>query len=54
MLLNEKLNNLIIEKYLVYLFENLGLINPTDSESLEKLMPWSNTIPATLKIKEKK
>lgn len=49
-----KSNNLISEKYLVYLFENLALINLTDGESLEKLMPWSSILPATLKIKEKK
>ena len=49
-----KSNNLIIEKYLVYLFENLVGLDPTHSEGLENLMPWSSTLPATLKIKEKK
>lgn len=49
-----KSNKLIIEKYLVYLFENLVGLDSTDSESLENLMPWSSTLPATLKIKEKK
>ena len=49
-----KSNNLIIEKYLVYLFENLVELDTTDSESLENLMPWSSTLPNTLKIKEKK
>lgn len=49
-----KSNNLIIEKYLVHLFENLVGLDPTDSEGLENLMPWSSTLPATLKIKEKK
>lgn len=48
-----KSNKLIIEKYLVYLFEHLVGLDSTDSESLEKLMPWSSTLPATLKIKEK-
>lgn len=49
-----KANKLIIEKYLVYLFENLVGLDRTDSESLENLMPWSRTLPTTLKIKEKK
>ncbi|WP_459836413.1 hypothetical protein [Clostridium carnis] len=47
-----KSNNLIIEKYLVYLFENLVGLDPTHSECLENLMPWSSTLPDTLKIKE--
>lgn len=49
-----KANNLIIEKYLVYLFDSLINIDLTDSESLENLMPWSTQIPENLKIKEKK
>ncbi|MGL5084665.1 MAG: transposase domain-containing protein [Clostridium sp.] len=49
-----KSNNLIIEKYLVYLFENLVGLDPNDSEGLDNLMPWSSTLPATLKIKVKK
>lgn len=49
-----KSNNLIIEKYLVYLFENLVGLDPNDSEDLENLMPWSSNLPNTLKIKEKK
>lgn len=49
-----KSNKLIIEKYLVYLFENLAGLDQTGSESLENLMPWASTLPATLKIKEKK
>ena len=47
-----KANNLVIEKYLVYLFDNLINIDITDSECLENLMPWSNQIPDNLKIKK--
>ena len=47
-----KANNLVIEKYLVYLFDNLINIDITDSECLESLMPWSNQIPDNLKIKK--
>ena len=49
-----KANNLIVEKYLVYLFDNLSKINVSDSEAIENLMPWSNKIPENMKIKEKK
>ena len=47
-----KANKLIIERYLVYLFDKLINIDITDSESLENLMPWSNQIPDNLKIKK--
>lgn len=49
-----KANNLVVERYLVYLFDNLSKINVADSEALEELMPWSNKIPENMKIKEKK
>ena len=49
-----KANNLVVERYLVYLFDNLSKINVVDSEALEDLMPWSNKIPENMKIKEKK
>lgn len=49
-----KANKLVIEKYLVYLFDNLINIDTTDSESLENLMPWADKIPDNLKIKDKK
>lgn len=48
-----KANKLIIDKYLVFLFDNLINIDPTDSESLENLMPWSTQIPENLKSIEK-
>ena len=47
-----KANKLVIERYLVYLFDNLINIDITDSESLENLMPWSDQIPDNLKIKK--
>ncbi|MBE6050131.1 MAG: IS66 family transposase, partial [Clostridium sp.] len=47
-----KANKLIIERYLVYLFDNLINIDITDSESLEHLMPWSDQIPDNLKIRK--
>ena len=45
-----KANNLVVEKYLVYLFENL--IQTNDNHSLENLMPWSDSIPDNIKIKK--
>ena len=49
-----KANKLVIERYLVYLFDNLINIDITDSESLENLMPWSDQIPDNLKIRDNK
>lgn len=49
-----KANKLVVEQYLVYLFDNLSKIDLSDSESLENLMPWSNKIPENMKIKDKK
>ncbi|MCE5221813.1 MAG: IS66 family transposase [Clostridium sp.] len=49
-----KANKLVIERYLVYLFDNLSKIDLSDGESLENLMPWSNNIPENMKIKDKK
>ena len=49
-----KANNLVVERYLVYLFDNLSKIDISDSEALENLMPWSNKIPENMKIKDKK
>ncbi|WP_270474950.1 transposase domain-containing protein [Clostridium cochlearium] len=47
-----KANNLVVERYLVYLFDNLSKIDIKDSESLENLMPWSYKITENIKIKE--
>jgi transposase len=49
-----KANNLVVEKYLVYLFDGLLKIDSKDSVSLENLMPWSNSILHNMKIKDKK
>ncbi|WP_425359773.1 IS66 family transposase [Clostridium beijerinckii] len=49
-----KANKLVVERYLVYLFDNLSKIDLSHSESLENLMPWSNKIPENMKIKDKK
>ncbi len=49
-----KANNLVVERYLVYLFDNLSKIDIYDSESLENLMPWNDKIPENMKIKDKK
>jgi len=48
------LETLFVERYLVYLFDNLSKIDLSDSESLENLMHWSNKIPENMKIKDKK
>ncbi len=49
-----KANKLVVERYLVYLFNNLSNIEISDSESLDNLMPWSNKIPESMKIKDMK
>lgn len=49
-----KANNLVVERYLVYLFNNLLQIDLSDSEVLENLMPWSNKIPENMIIKDNK
>lgn len=49
-----KANKLVVERYLVYLFDNLSKIDMKDSETLENLMPWSDKIPENMKIKDKK
>lgn len=49
-----KANNLVVERYLVYLFDNLSRIDIDHSKSLENLMPWSNKIPENMKIKNNK
>ncbi|WP_461612345.1 transposase domain-containing protein [Clostridium sp. Marseille-QA1073] len=49
-----KANKLVVEKYLVYLFDNLSKIDIKDIESLGNLMPWSDKVPENMKIKDKK
>jgi hypothetical protein len=48
-----KANGLIIEKYLVYLMDQLAIIETADEDNLLSLMPWSNELPIELKIKVK-
>ncbi len=47
-----KANKLVVEKYLVYLFDNLSKIDIEGSESLENLMPWSDKIPENMHIRK--
>lgn len=49
-----KANNLVVERYLVYLFDNLLKVDVKDNKSLENLMPWSHEIPENMKIKKEK
>jgi hypothetical protein len=49
-----KANKLVVERYLVYLFDNLSKIDISDRESLMHLMLWSDKIPENMKIKDKK
>jgi hypothetical protein len=48
-----KANGLIIEKYLVYLMDQLAIIETADEDNLLSLMPWSNELPIEVKIKVK-
>ncbi len=49
-----KTNNVVVEKYLVHLFDNLSKLDYQVNENLEHLMPWSHKIPENMKIKDKK
>jgi transposase len=49
-----KANKLVVERYLIYLFDNLSNIDISDSGSLDNLMPWSHKISENMKIKDKK
>ncbi|WP_132766829.1 IS66 family transposase [Tepidibacillus fermentans] len=46
-----KENNLIPFEYLKYLFEKLPNMDVTNSEELDKLLPWSNELPDNLIVK---
>lgn len=46
-----KNNNLVVEKYLLYLMDNFSSINPTDKDSLLKILPFSKDLPEDLKTK---
>lgn len=48
-----KNNKLIVEKYLLYLMDQFVKIDPTDKESLLKILPFSKELPVDLKLKTK-
>ena len=49
-----KANNLKIERYLSYLFDNLSNNEVREKDSLLELMPWSDKIPEELRLKSSK
>lgn len=49
-----KANGLIVEKYLVYLFEMLSKIDVTNKEIMLAIMPWSNDLPEELRASKRK
>lgn len=49
-----KANDLVVEKYLVYLFENLAKIDKTNKEQMLELMPMSSKLPKELKALKRK
>lgn len=49
-----KSNGLIIEKYLVYLFDRIANSEIIDEELLGEIMPWSSSLPAFLRIERNK
>ncbi|WP_081562197.1 IS66 family transposase [Clostridium formicaceticum] len=48
-----KNNNLVVEKYLLYLMNNFSNIDPQDKGSLLKLLPFSKELPESLKVQAK-
>lgn len=48
-----KNNNLVVEKYLLYLMNSFSSLDPLDKESLLKILPFSKDVPAELQIKTK-
>ena len=48
-----KNNNLIVEKYLLYLMNNFTNIDPLDKDSLLEILPFSKSLPSDLKIQTK-
>ena len=49
-----KANNLIVEKYLTYLFDILSKVDVNSKEQLYKVMPWSADLPEDVKISKVK
>ncbi|GAB2323300.1 IS66 family transposase [Alkalibacterium sp. m-11] len=48
-----KNNNLVVEKYLLYLMNHFPNVEPEDKDSLLKLLPFSKDLPEHLKITTK-
>ena len=49
-----KANGLIVEKYLVYLFDRIANCESIDDEFLDEIVPWANNLPEELKTKTNK
>ena len=49
-----KANGLIVEKYLVYLFDKISEINIDNKEILLDIMPWSKKLPPELRASTRK
>lgn len=47
-----KFNNLNVEKYLEYVFNELALLNNPGEDELRNLLPYSSTLPNNLKIQK--
>lgn len=47
-----KFNNLNVEKYLEYVFNELALLNNHGEDELRNLLPYSSTLPNNLKIQK--
>jgi hypothetical protein len=48
-----KANGLIPFEYLQYLLQTLPNIDVTDTREVDKLMPWSESLPECVKMKQK-
>ncbi|EJR58078.1 hypothetical protein IK3_05227 [Bacillus toyonensis] len=48
-----KENGLNPLSYLTYLFEQLPNIDPSNKEALDRLLPWSATLPLTCRVFKK-
>ena len=46
-------NNLMVEKYLTFLIDTLSNLENPDNDILMGVMPWSKTLPETLRIPRK-
>jgi hypothetical protein len=46
-----KVNGLVVEKYLVYLFDMLANAEFKEREPLKDYMPWSKDLPDALSVK---